>query len=256
MPTMAPTYLEPIPADIQYRYGIENPAANVRARDIHFTPQGTTFTVDTPIGAIPIQSRMLGRFNVYNMLAALSVGILFGADNASAIQAGIAGMESVFGRMEPIDEGQDFLAMVDFAHTPVSLENALTTAQEMTGGRVISVFGSAGLRDRAKRSMMGAISGRLADLTIITAEDPRTEDVNAICEEIAVGAESAGARRGESYHIIPDRAEAITFACQQARAGDLVITCGKGHEPTMCFGTEETPWSEHDTLRTALRNLA
>ncbi len=245
-------YLAPLPADAQYVYGIESPAATVRARDVRFERDGTRFTAETPIGPIDIHSPLLGRFNVYNILAALCTGIALGG-TPKQLAAGIAALRVVKGRMEPIDEGQDFLAIVDFAHTPVSLENALNTAREMTEGRVISVFGSAGLRDRAKRGMMGEISGHLADLTVITAEDPRTEDVVEICEEIAAGAERAGAVRDESYVVIHDRAEAIAWAVQQARPGDLVIACGKGHEPSMCYGTTEHPWSEHEAMRFALR---
>ncbi len=247
--------LAAIGADSHLAYGIDNPVATVRARDIRFERDGTRFVAETPIGSFPVASPLLGRFNVYNILAALSVGIVFGGANIAALQAGIAGLAVVKGRMEPIDEGQDFLAIVDFAHTPVSLENALATAREMTDGRVIALFGSAGLRDRAKRGMMGEIGGRLADLTIITAEDPRTERVEDICEEIAEGAERAGARRDDTYKIIYDRAEAIAYAVEQAQPGDLVIACGKGHEPSMCYGTTETPWSEHEAMRDALRRV-
>ncbi len=249
-------YLAPLAADQQIAYGITSPHATVRARDIRFQRDGTHFLAETPLGTFPIASSLLGRFNVYNILAALSVGLALGAQESAALQEGIAALKMVRGRMEPLDEGQNFLAIVDFAHTPVSLENALQTAREMTSGRVIAVFGSAGLRDRAKRAMMGEIAGRLADLSVITAEDPRTERVEEICEEIAVGAERAGAQRGEGYFIIHDRAEAIAWAVQQAQPGDLVIACGKGHEPSMCYGTTETPWSEHQAMRDALRGRA
>lgn len=247
--------LYPIIADTQLIYAIER-AADVRADQIRFERKGTFFTAHTPIGQLEIYSPLLGRFNVYNILAALATGIALGGnmpDLGARLQQGIAQLEVVMGRMQPIDEGQDFLAIIDFAHTPVSLENALSTAREMTTGRLISVFGCAGLRDRAKRGMMGQISGRLADLTVITAEDPRTEKVEDICEEIALGVERAGGVRFCDYRIIHDRAEAITWAMQQAQPGDLVITCGKGHEPSMCYGTTEHPWSEHEVVRKALR---
>ena len=155
--------------------------------------------------------------------------------------------------MERIDEGQPFVALVDFAHTPNSLERALATARTLTGGRVIAVFGSAGLRDVQKRAWMGEIGGRLADVTVLTAEDPRTEPVDAILDAMALGAEKAGAIEGQSYHRVADRAEAIQFAVDLARPSDLVIACGKGHEQSMCYGTVETPWSEHQALRTAVR---
>ncbi len=247
--------LYPIAADTQLIYAIER-AAHIRADNIRFEHNGTFFTAHTPIGSLEIYSPLLGRFNVYNILAALATGIALGGDLpdlGSRLQQGIAGLEVVIGRMQPIDEGQDFLAIIDFAHTPVSLENALSTAREMTTGRLISVFGCAGLRDRAKRGMMGKISGRLADLTVITAEDPRTEKVEDICEEIALGVEQAGGVRHQDYKIIHDRTEAITWAIQQAQSGDLVIACGKGHEPSMCYDTTEHPWSEHEVVRQALR---
>jgi UDP-N-acetylmuramoyl-L-alanyl-D-glutamate--2,6-diaminopimelate ligase len=157
--------------------------------------------------------------------------------------------------MERIDEGQPFTALVDFAHTPNSLERALETARTLTGRRVIAVFGSAGLRDVEKRAWMGEIGGRLADITVLTAEDPRTEPVDSILEEMARGAEGAGAIEGQSYYRVPDRAEAIQFAVDLARPEDLVIACGKGHEQSMCYGTIETPWSEHQVLRDAIRRL-
>ncbi len=123
----------------------------------------------------------------------------------------------------------------------------------MTAGRVIAVFGSAGLRDVEKRAWMGEIGARLADMTVLTAEDPRTEPVDDILAEMARGAEKAGAREGQDYFRVADRAEAIQFAVDLAQPGDLVIACGKGHEQSMCYGTVETPWSEHEALRAALR---
>jgi UDP-N-acetylmuramoyl-L-alanyl-D-glutamate--2,6-diaminopimelate ligase len=155
--------------------------------------------------------------------------------------------------MERVDEGQDFVAIVDFAHTPNALENALRTLRPMTRGRLIVVFGCAGLRDVEKRSLMGEIAARLADVTVITAEDPRTESLEAITDQIAAGAERAGARKGTDYHRIGDRAEAIAFAVNLAQSGDTVIVAGKGHEQSMCYGTVEYPWSDHEALRRALR---
>jgi UDP-N-acetylmuramoyl-L-alanyl-D-glutamate--2,6-diaminopimelate ligase len=160
--------------------------------------------------------------------------------------------------MERIDAGQAFLAVVDFAHSPVSLARALITLRKMVGqgengqpGRLIAVFGSAGLRDVAKRRLMGRVSGQLADFTVVTAEDPRTEDLDAINAEIATGvAEFAPA---SAYTIVPDRAAAIQFAVDMARPGDIVASFGKGHERSMCFGETEYPWSDQDAMRTALQ---
>ena len=155
--------------------------------------------------------------------------------------------------MERMAEGQDFIAIIDFAHTPNALEQALRTARTLTQERVIAVYGSAGERDIAKRAWMGEIGGRLADVTILTAEDPRSEPVEAILAEMARGAERAGVVEGETYFRVSDRAQALQFAVDLARTGDLVIALGKGHERSMCFGSDETPWSEHQAMRAALR---
>jgi UDP-N-acetylmuramoyl-L-alanyl-D-glutamate--2,6-diaminopimelate ligase len=163
--------------------------------------------------------------------------------------------------MERIDMGQNFTAIVDFAHTPNALKVALEAAREMlpsqregTGerGRVIAVFGSAGLRDRAKRRMMAEISAELADLTVLTAEDPRTESLEEILEEMAEGARSKGGREGETFWRVPDRGEAIRFALRLARQGDIVLSCGKGHEQSMCFGAREYLWDDRTAMRAAL----
>ncbi len=180
---------------------------------------------------------------------ALGLGV-----EAESVRQGVAEMQGVSGRMERIDCGQPFLAVVDFAHSPVSLERALQTLRPLVahgrGGRLISVFGCAGLRDRQKRGLMGRASGRLADYTVITAEDPRTEDLNAINREIEAGVREF-ADPG-AYCIIPDRAEAIAFAVQMAGPGDVVAAFGKGHERSMCFGATEYAWSDQQAMRDAL----
>jgi UDP-N-acetylmuramoyl-L-alanyl-D-glutamate--2,6-diaminopimelate ligase len=154
--------------------------------------------------------------------------------------------------MERIAMGQDFLAIVDFAHTPFALEAVLRTARTLTNKRVIAVFGSAGLRDKQKRRMMAEISAQLADLTILTAEDPRIESLEGILGEMAAGAESKGGVEGETYFRIPDRVQAIRFAIQQAQPGDLVYALGKGHEQSMCFGETEYPWDDRTAMRALL----
>jgi UDP-N-acetylmuramoyl-L-alanyl-D-glutamate--2,6-diaminopimelate ligase len=154
--------------------------------------------------------------------------------------------------MERIDAGQDFTAIVDFAHTPNALRRALETARGMTEGRVIVVFGCAGLRDVAKRPMMGEIAAKLADRVVITAEDPRTEHLDAIMAQIATGCEGVGRKEGDDYWRVGNREEAIEFAVKMARAGDLVIVTGKGHEQSMCFGTTEYPWDDREVARRAL----
>jgi UDP-N-acetylmuramoyl-L-alanyl-D-glutamate--2,6-diaminopimelate ligase len=160
--------------------------------------------------------------------------------------------------MERIEEGQAYLAIVDFAHTPNALRQALTAARDMVqeDGRVIVVFGSAGLRDREKRTLMGRTAGRLADVVILTAEDPRTESLRAIMHESAVAAKAEGKREGVDLLQVPDRGEAILRACEIARAGDVVIACGKGHEQSMCFGTTEYDWDDRQAMRLALQGRA
>jgi UDP-N-acetylmuramoyl-L-alanyl-D-glutamate--2,6-diaminopimelate ligase len=243
-------YLLAIPADCHLTYGLINPA-DVIARDIVHSPEGTRFTAQTPRGDFEVHSSLVGPFNVDNILAAITVGISQEIP-FRAIQEGIASVTGVVGRMERIDLGQDFTVIVDFAHTPNSLERALETARGLIQGEVIVVFGCAGLRDAAKRPMMGEIAGRLADRVVITAEDPRTESLDDIMAHIALGCEKAGKREGEDYWRIGDRGEAIDFAIQRAQAGDLVIVTGKGHEKSMCFGTTEYPWSDHEAVRAAV----
>jgi UDP-N-acetylmuramoyl-L-alanyl-D-glutamate--2,6-diaminopimelate ligase len=244
-------YLRAISADCYLTYGLTNPA-DVTARDIAPSPEVTRFTAKTPRGDLAVHSSLVGPFNVYNILAAMAVGISQEIPSG-AIQEGIASVTGVVGRMERIDLGQDFTAIVDFAHTPNSLERALETARGLTQGEVIVVFGCAGLRDAAKRPMMGEIAGRLADRVVITAEDPRTESLDDIMAHIALGCEKAGKREGEDYWRIGDRGEAVEFAIKMAQSGDLVIVAGKGHEQSMCFGTTEYPWSDHEAVRAALK---
>jgi UDP-N-acetylmuramoyl-L-alanyl-D-glutamate--2,6-diaminopimelate ligase len=142
--------------------------------------------------------------------------------------------------------------VIDFAHTPNSLKSALEAARGMTKGQVQVVFGCAGLRDREKRPVMGEIAGRLADRIVVTAEDPRTEDLRQIMAQIGEGCESAGRQEGVDYWCIGDRGEAIQFAMDMADEGDLVLITGKGHEKSMCFGTTECPWSDHEAVKEAL----
>jgi UDP-N-acetylmuramoyl-L-alanyl-D-glutamate--2,6-diaminopimelate ligase len=210
------------------------------------------FTIVAPDVRIPIKTDLLGDYNVSNILAAVATTMV-GLDVSSvAVKNGIKAVGVIPGRMERVEMGQGFVAIVDFAHTPNALRRALSSARQLTEGRVIVVFGSAGLRDRAKRRMMAEISSELADLSVFTAEDPRTESLDAILMEMAQGAESQGGVEGESYWRIPDRGGAICFALELAQPGDLVITCGKGHEQSMCFGETEYPWDDRVAMRAAL----
>jgi UDP-N-acetylmuramoyl-L-alanyl-D-glutamate--2,6-diaminopimelate ligase len=174
------------------------------------------------------------------------------------VRLGIEKLKGIPGRMEKIDLGQEFLCFVDFAHTPNALENVLRNSRKILEqdqihqGRIIAVFGSAGLRDKQKRNMMAKISGRLADISILTAEDPRTESLEAILLEMEEGIKAGGRQGGTEYHIIPDRGEAIQLAIDIAEAGDMVIICGKGHEQSMCFGNTEYLWDDRTAALSAI----
>ncbi|MCL4394098.1 MAG: UDP-N-acetylmuramoyl-L-alanyl-D-glutamate--2,6-diaminopimelate ligase, partial [Chloroflexi bacterium] len=196
---------------------------------------------------------LIGRYNGSNILAAIGIGLARRIP-FDAMREGIAQTTGVTGRMQ-IMQMEPFTAIVDFAHTPNALRAALETARELTTGRVIVVFGSAGLRDVDKRERMGQVAGQLADQIVVTAEDPRTESVASISARIAQGLRRAGRREGEEYYLVDDRGEAIAFAVSLAKPGDLVVVAGKGHERSMCFGTTEYPWSDQEALWLALDRL-
>jgi UDP-N-acetylmuramoyl-L-alanyl-D-glutamate--2,6-diaminopimelate ligase len=244
-------------------YGLsEN--ADVHAVEVNYSPSGINFTARSKDFTLPVSSKLVGAFNISNCLAALTATV-YGLKIKPEIAAqGIASLEGISGRMERIDMGQNFTAIVDFAHTPNALKVSLQAARQMLSSRgeekgnrarVIAVFGSAGLRDKAKRRMMAETSAELADLTVLTAEDPRTESLTGILEEMAAGARSKGGREGETFWRVPDRGEAIRFALSLARPSDIVLSCGKGHEQSMCFGAREHLWDDRTAMRAALAEL-
>jgi UDP-N-acetylmuramoyl-L-alanyl-D-glutamate--2,6-diaminopimelate ligase len=262
------------PTDKIVRYGIRE-AAEVSA-SVTYLPNSAEFVVVDRIGwrtylrehpgdiADPhfqfFSISLVGEFNVSNSLAAIAVTqTLLGQGHKpdSMIQEGLLAVQSIPGRMERIDQGQPYTAIVDFAHTPNALENVLKACRGMLteGKRLIAVFGSAGLRDRDKRRLMAEVSARLADFTILTAEDPRTESLSDILEAMAQGCISQGGVEGQTFIRVPDRGQALYQACQMAQPGDIVITCGKGHEQSMCFGTTEYPWDDRDALRAAINGV-
>src|SRR5215216_3031132 len=235
-------------------YGLGE-VSDVRATDIHYGPLGIHFTAQSKDFDVQVTSKLVGAYNVSNCLAALTATVC-GLRIAPEIAArGIGSLEGIPGRMERIDMGQNFTAIVDFAHTSNALKVILETARAMTQGRVIAVFGSAGLRDKEKRRMMAETSAELADLTVLTAEDPRTESLEEILDEMAAGARSRGGSEGETFWRVPDRGEAIRFALSLARDGDIVLSCGKGHEQSMCFGAREHLWDDQIAMRAALSEL-
>lgn len=245
-------FLKTVATGRQITYSMEGDAT-LQANQIQSTPAGLIFHAVGPGFNFPVQSCLAGLFNVSNILAAIGATVI-GLDIApAAAQSGIALFQGVPGRMERINLGQNFIAIVDFAHTPNALEQALKTARQMAEGRVITVFGSAGARDRMKRRWMAEVSARLADISIFTAEDPRTESLEGILSEMVQGALSQGGVEGRTFWSTPDRGDALRQAVAMARPGDLVITCGKGHEQSMCFGTTEYAWDDRTALRAALR---
>jgi len=247
-------YLREIPADWQLSYGVERPRVDVVAEAIEQRPSGLRFRLRSPWGSAWIHSPLVGRYNVSNILAAASITLALGI-LPEQVAEGVAQLRGVPGRMERIDEGQDFTAIVDFAHTPNALQQALRAARAMIAplARVIVVFGSAGERDPGKRRAMGQVAARYADLTVITAEDPRHESLDAILEAIAEGLAAEGKREGVDFWRIRDRGRAIRKAVELARTGDLVIVCGKGHEQSMAFEGVEYPWDDREAMRLALR---
>lgn len=244
-------YLHQLVTTRQVSYGL-TPQADIHAGQIRYEPDGLRFVVVGPGYSVPVRSNLVGAYNVSNCLAAFAAAVAGLGIDPQLAAAGIAALPGIPGRMERIDLGQPFTAIVDFAHTPNALKVALESARQMTRGRVIAVFGSAGLRDREKRRMMAETSAQLADVSLLTAEDPRSESLDDILEEMAAGARATGALEGNSFYRVPDRGEAIRFALKMARPGDLVIACGKGHEQSMCFGTTEYPWDDRTAMRAAL----
>lgn len=242
-------YFAQFPADQQLFYGLE-PKADWRAEAIEYAPEGTHFRLQSDT----FTTTLTGEFNVLNALAAVTCAKGLGM-STEQIQRGLDMVSGIPGRMERIDESQDFTAIVDFAHTPDALEKVLNAARKMLepGKRLICVFGSAGLRDREKRRLMSETSARLADITVLTAEDPRTESLDEILAGMAVACESQGGVEGDTFFRVPDRGEAIYRACQMAQMGDIIMACGKGHEQSMCFGTIEYPWDDREAMRAALR---
>lgn len=245
-------YLNNLVATPKIAYSLERDAAPLWAGEIAQDASGLRFTAHGPSFDLPVETSLVGLFNVSNILAALGACVMGLGITPEKAREGIARVRGVPGRMERIDVGQPFTAIVDFAHTPNALKVALEAVRAMTRGRVIAVFGSAGLRDRQKRRMMAEVSVDLADITILTAEDPRTESLDGILAEMAGAAALRGGVEGESFFRVADRGEALRLACRLARAGDVVVACGKGHEQSMCFGTTEYAWDDRVALRAAL----
>jgi len=196
---------------------------------------------------VEIETRLYGRFNRENILAAVAVSTLLGIPRA-AVEAGLTQVSGVPGRFEAVEEGQPFTVLVDYAHTPDSLTNVLRAARELTSGHLICVFGCGGDRDRGKRPEMGRIASELADVAIVTSDNPRSEDPQAIIDEILAGV-------SDDVQVEPDRRAAITRAVEQAREHDVVVIAGKGHEQGQEFADRKVPFDDREVARDALRRL-
>ena len=235
-------------------YGTE-PSSNYHGGKLINSEDGLSFDLSFNNKNYSIQSSLIGEYNAHNIMAAVAMAHHCLKLPMDSIRDGIQSLEGVPGRMEQIDLGQKYSVIVDFAHTPNALKVALKTARKLTDGQVITVFGSAGLRDREKRRMMAAVSVDLADISVLTAEDPRTESLDDILDEMADEANSNGGKENLNYFVVPDRGEAIRKGISHAKKGDLVIICGKGHEQSMCFGTKEYPWDDRTAARAVLSEV-
>jgi UDP-N-acetylmuramoyl-L-alanyl-D-glutamate--2,6-diaminopimelate ligase len=231
-------------------YGIER-AADLRAIDLDADASGTRFVLDSPRWRGSVMIPLPGLFNVANALAVLSIGEALDVDLEQAARA-LGATAGVPGRMDRIDAGQPFTVIVDYAHTADSLRKMFDILRPLTKVRLIVVFGSAGERDPTKRAPMGRVAAELADLVVVTDEDPRLEDPRAINEQIADGARAAGAIDGQTLWVIDDRREAIEHAIGLVREGDVILLAGKGHEQSIIYGTESRPWDDRTVARQAL----
>jgi len=234
--------------ELYITYGIEN-EAHVTAEAVHLTPVSTSFVARSATSSIHLDLNLIGRFNVYNALAAVGFGLLKQMP-AGQIQAALQRAAAPEGRMEMIDAGQEFYVAVDYAHTPDGLNKVLTTVREFTPGRLITVFGCGGDRDRAKRPQMGAIAASFSDQCVVTSDNPRTEDPAKIIDDIL-----AGARGGHAECTVEiDRRKAIEMALATARHGDFVLVAGKGHETYQIFKDRTIHFDDREVVREFLED--
>ena len=222
------------------------------AKHVKFSPKGMMFLMCGDGFELNVDCPMIGNFNVSNVLAASSAAMYGFGVSPEDVKKHLETFEGVPGRMELIDLGQDFTAIVDFAHTPNGLKEALEALRMQTDKKIYAVFGSAGLRDKEKRRMMAEIAAELADVSILTAEDPRIESLDGILQEMADGALSKGGVEEETFWCVRDRGDAIRKAIELAKPGELVVAFGKGHEQSMCFGETEYLWDDRIAMRAAL----
>jgi UDP-N-acetylmuramoyl-L-alanyl-D-glutamate--2,6-diaminopimelate ligase len=229
-------------------YGLE-PGADINARKPVFSLSGIEFVAETPSGKFEVHSKLVGRPNVYNILAAIGAGVALDLSR-EVIAAGIAQLAAVPGRFECINAGQPFLVVVDYAHTDDALRNLLATAKELNiDGRIITLFGCGGDRDRTKRPLMGEVAGQASDVVVLTSDNPRSEDPLLIINDVIVGVQRTKAK----LFVEPDRQKAIEVALDEARSGDIVLLAGKGHEAYQVLRDRTIDFDDREVARAALR---
>ncbi|WP_026092347.1 UDP-N-acetylmuramoyl-L-alanyl-D-glutamate--2,6-diaminopimelate ligase [Calidifontibacillus oryziterrae] len=226
-------------------YGIDNDC-NVRASEIKMSSQGTTFRLSTPIGEAQISMKLIGKFSVYNVLAAITVGIAANVPFDVIISA-VEKIEGVAGRFEVVNENQEFTVIVDYSHTPDSLENALTTVKQFAKGKVYCIVGCGGDRDKTKRPIMAQIAVKNGDVAIFTSDNPRSEDPVEILKDMEAGVV------GESYKVIVDRKEAIYYAVKQVEKDDVILIAGKGHETYQIIGSKVLDFDDREVAKDAIK---
>lgn len=228
-------------------YGIDQ-EADVRATDIEITSKGTSFTAQTFAGSVRMNLKLMGKFNVYNALAATAVAL---AENVplEAIKNSLESVPGVNGRFEAVDAGQPFAVLVDYSHTPDSLENALATVKEFAKQRIFCIVGCGGDRDRTKRPIMARIATKYADHSVLTSDNPRSEDPQAIIDDMLAGLDEV---EQERYTAVVDRREAIHFAVSKAQPGDVILIAGKGHETYQIIKDQVLPFDDREVAREAI----
>ncbi len=231
------------------KYSMNRKGADIHPERVEYRQNGMSIMLNTPSGKIRIETHLKGPFNVYNIMAAVGVGLGAGI-SSEIISHGIESIKNVDGRFESVEEGQPFNVIVDYAHKPDALEKVLSAARKITKTRLISVFGCGGDRDRGKRPIMGNISEKLADFTYITSDNPRSEEPDSIINEIR-----SGMKDESRYSVIVDRADAIRTAISSAKPGDTVVIAGKGHEDYQIIGTAKIHFDDREQARNILKGL-
>jgi UDP-N-acetylmuramoyl-L-alanyl-D-glutamate--2,6-diaminopimelate ligase len=236
-----------------WTYSIREPS-DIRAHDVRLSVDGTRFRAVTPRGDCQVESRLVGEHNVSNVLAAIGVGLSEGL-SLDVIREGIAAVQNVPGRFERVEAGQNFSIVVDYAHTEDALVRLLTAAQALKTGRIITVFGCGGDRDRGKRPKMGRAATERSDVVILTSDNPRTEDPMAILKEVEAGVREVLETSRVRYEMIADRRIAIETAIREARRGDMVLIAGKGHEDYQIIGKQKFHFDDREVARDAVGKL-